>query len=199
MSEVQAMKNAIQRGFTLLELMITVAIVGIVATIALWDSSDTLESNRAENYLLDLQRMISFARAKAVSTDTIMTICRGWENRIKGDQVSICHPLPNESNAEQVIFVFSNDEARYQSNVFQWYEPYYGDEIYRMIAPPHKNDRLAYSGDAYIMFDTGGTITTNVGTFVYCPNPENDDNNKALQISKSGTALYLGDTDLTCG
>lgn len=199
MSEVQAMKNIIQRGFTLLELMITVAIVGIVAAIALWDSSDTLESNRAENYLLDLQRMISFARAKAVSTDSYVTVCRGWENRITQNQVSICHPLPNESNAEQVLFMFSNDRARFNRNVIQWFEPYYGDVVYRMIAPPKTNDRLAYDGGNYIIFDTSGRITEDVGIFVYCPNPNNNDNNKALQVSKSGTTLYLGDTDLTCG
>jgi len=198
-SEVQAMKSAIQRGFTLLELMITVAIVGIVATIALWDSSDTLESNRAETYLLDLQRMISFARAKAVSTDTIVTVCRGWENRITQNRVSDCQPLPNENNAEQVIFMFSNDVARFPQNALQQFEPNLGDVVFRMIAPAKANDRLAYDGGDNIIFDTSGRITEDVGIFVYCPNPNNNDNNKALQVSRSGTALYLGDTDLTCG
>jgi len=52
----------IQYGFTLLELMVTVAIIGIIATIALWNSSDMLEENRAENFLLELKRNMSYAR-----------------------------------------------------------------------------------------------------------------------------------------
>ena len=58
-----------QNGLTFLELMITVAIVGIIASIALWDSSDMLEENRAENYLLELKRNIAYARSQAASTD----------------------------------------------------------------------------------------------------------------------------------
>jgi len=54
----------IQHGFTLLELMVTIAIVGIVAAIAFWNSSDMLEENRAENFLLELKRNINFARAQ---------------------------------------------------------------------------------------------------------------------------------------
>ncbi|MFY8283551.1 GspH/FimT family pseudopilin [Pseudoalteromonas sp. SSMSWG5] len=190
--------NRKHKGFTLLELMITIAIVGIVATIALWDSSDMLENNRAENYLLDLQRVISFARAKAVSTDTQMTICKGWESRLKSNQVSICHPLSANNELEQVIFMFSNDKERFPGNVIQWFEPYYGDKVFRMISPPHTNDVVIFTGDPQIIFDTSGSILTQPGTFIYCPNPDNNDNNKALQVNKSGSAFYLGDTNLKC-
>ena len=190
--------NRKHKGFTLLELMITLTIVGIVATIALWDSSDNLEKNRAENYLLDLQRVISFARAKAVSTDTQVTICKGWYSRIKSDQVSICHPLSQNHAQEQVIFMFSNDKERYPRNVIQWFEPYYGDEVYRVLPPPRTNDVIIFTGDPQIIFDTSGSILTQAGTFIYCPNPDNNDNNKALQVNKSGSAFYLGDTNLKC-
>ena len=67
-----------QQGFTLLELMVTITIVGIIAVIALWDSSDLLEKDRAESYLQELKRNISFARAKATSSDSLVVVRRKY-------------------------------------------------------------------------------------------------------------------------
>ena len=72
-----------QSGFTLLELMVTVAIVGIIASIAFWNSSDMLEENRAENFLLELKRNISYARSQAASTDEIVVICAAQHGEVK--------------------------------------------------------------------------------------------------------------------
>ena len=79
-----------QTGLTLLELMVAVAIVGIIASIALWDSSDMLEENRAENFLLELKRNISFARAQAASTDEIVIICPAPINQVESNRYFKC-------------------------------------------------------------------------------------------------------------
>ncbi|SJN45055.1 Type IV fimbrial biogenesis protein FimT [Pseudoalteromonas sp. JB197] len=79
----------IQYGFTLLELMVTVAIVGIIATIALWNSSDMLEDNRAENFLLELKRNISYARSQAASTDEIVVVCPASSANVASSQPTL--------------------------------------------------------------------------------------------------------------
>ncbi|BDF93628.1 MULTISPECIES: GspH/FimT family pseudopilin [Pseudoalteromonas] len=176
-----------QHGFTLLELMVTIAIVGIVALIAIWNSSDMLENNRAENYLLELKRNISFARAKATSTDSLIVVCSGETSRIENDQKVTC--LDDWSEGSIVVFHDSNSNGVHN--------PRRGDIILRVMAEIPETSKLKFTGDSSLIFDASGRITTNPGTFVYCPNKDNE-NNKEMEVSVSGTALYFGDTTNTC-
>lgn len=177
----------IQHGFTLLELMVTIAIVGIVAAIAFWDSSDMLEENRAENFLLELKRNINFARAKATSTDSLMVVCSADTTNIENNTQLTC----SKDWSDGTIIVFFDDNSN------GGYDPQEGDKILRTMAEISENSKLTFSGDTSLTFDASGRITSNPGTFTYCPNKDNE-NNKALTISQSGTALYNGDTNNSC-
>lgn len=176
-----------QHGFTLLELMVTIAIVGIVAAIALWDSSDMLENNRAENYLLELKRNINFARAKATSTDSLIVVCSGETSKIENDQDVTC--LNDWSDG--VVFVF------YDNNGNGNYNPGNNDKILRVMAEIPQTSKFTFTGDNSLIFDASGRVTTNPGIFTYCPNKDNE-NNKSMEVSVSGTSLYYGDTTNTC-
>lgn len=179
--------NKQQHGFTLLEVMVTLAIVGILASIAFWNSSDMLENNRAENYLLELKRNINFARAKATSTDSLIVVCSGNTTRIENDKKVTCLDSWNDGS----IIVF------YDSNSNGDHNPRRGDRILRVMEEVPDNNQLTFSGDNSLIFDASGRITSNPGIFIYCPNKDNK-NNKALTISQSGTAFYNGDTSGTC-
>lgn len=186
------MKNK-HNGFTILELMVTVAIVGIVASIAIWNSSDMLEENRAENFLLELKRNISYARAQAASTDEIVVICPA-PNTVTSDSTSLECQSEWDSTNTVILFIDTNNDGIYNNP---------NDSLLRVMSETPSSDKIKFSGNNSLRFNTSGRITTslagsgNFTGFVYCPNSDNE-NNKALSVSVSGTAFYLGDTDETC-
>ena len=183
------MKNK-QNGFTLLELMVTVAIVGIIASIAIWNSSDMLEENRAENILLELKRNISYARSQAASTDEIVVICAAQHGEVKNQNDTMQCRNRWDRNKIIIVFIDGDNSGQYNSST---------DSLLRVMEKISLNDKIKYTGnDRRLRFNTSGRITTKPGDFVFCPN-NGSENNKALTVSQSGTSFYTGDTAQTCG
>ena len=63
-------------GFTLLELMIAVAIVGILTTLALPSFREMLRQNRATGLANDLAAALNLARSEAIKRGTQATVCK---------------------------------------------------------------------------------------------------------------------------
>lgn len=64
-----------QKGMTLIELMITLAIFAILIAIAAPSFNDTIKGNRIESGLRELAGNLKFARSEAVNTQRTITIC----------------------------------------------------------------------------------------------------------------------------
>lgn len=179
-----------QKGFTLLELMVTLAIVGIVASIVLWNSSDMLEENRAESFLLELKRNISYARSQAASTDEIVILCAGPQNQVKNNQDKIQCKNEWGENKMIIVFIDSNNDGEYTRS---------SDSLLRVMDKISSQDKLTFTGnEKRLRFNTSGRITTEPGDFVFCP-ANSSDNNKALTVSQAGSSFYLGKTSQKCG
>ncbi|MEY6434096.1 GspH/FimT family pseudopilin [Thioalkalicoccus limnaeus] len=63
------------RGFTLLELMITVALVAILTTLGVPSFREAMQNNRAATQTNDLLAALSLARSEAVRRGAIVSVC----------------------------------------------------------------------------------------------------------------------------
>ncbi|EGH32828.1 pillin, putative, partial [Pseudomonas syringae pv. japonica str. M301072] len=57
----------IAKGFSLIELLVTVSLVGILAAIAIPNFTSSIQSNKADTELSDLQRALNYARLEAIN------------------------------------------------------------------------------------------------------------------------------------
>ncbi|WP_213608672.1 GspH/FimT family protein [Pseudoalteromonas sp.] len=174
-----------KNGFTVLELMVTVAIVAIIASIAMWNSGTMLKDNRAEGFLLELKRNISFARSQAASTDEIVIICPAPYNSVKNSPETLTCGTEWAGDNVIITFIDANNNGQYDSA---------NDSLIRIMEKANTTDKVTFSGSNQIRFNTSGRITTTPGNFVFFPNDDKD-TSKALTLSQSGTAFYIGSTD----
>ncbi|KPV97247.1 Type II transport protein GspH [Pseudoalteromonas sp. P1-9] len=173
----------VQQGITLLELMITLAILGIVTAIALPNLGPMLESDRASTFIDEFTRTIKYARAKATSTDEFVVVCPIADPDTGGSCTS------DWKNDPIVAFVDSGQDLNLNNT---------DDQLIRVMSLPSSNDKVSQDkGSTAITIDGQGRVNQE-HQFVICPNGKND-NTSALQVSVSGNTWKLGSNVLTCG
>lgn len=71
------MNRAHNKGFTLIEMMVTVAIMAIVATIAAPSFVDMIRNNRVTTAANDVLSAMQLARSEAIRQRRPITVCAG--------------------------------------------------------------------------------------------------------------------------
>jgi len=89
------MKKKQSSGFTLTELMITVAIIGILASIAVPSFQDMIERNRLKEAVESLKSDLMFARTEAIKRSANVTI-----SRKTGDDGAWCYGLTTNNSCD---------------------------------------------------------------------------------------------------
>lgn len=64
-----------QRGFSLIELLVAISILGILSAIALPSFSEALLSNKLRSYANNLVASAHLARSEAIKSNSVVTLC----------------------------------------------------------------------------------------------------------------------------
>ena len=148
------------KGFTLIELMISISIVSIMLLIGVFSTKDILIKNRVNSKIDSIAQALRFARNEAILKNKVITFCKSKDHKT-------CSGTWNDG---QII----KDDSGNIIRVFQ--------------AIP-KKDKLtwksSFNKDDFLKFEnTGQTLNGQRGTFVYCPHESQ--RAKSIIISQTG-------------
>lgn len=140
-----------ERGFTLLELLTTLGIVAILATIAVPSFIATVRHNRSVAATNELHTALNYARHAAIIRNSHVVLCKSADGRR-------CNHALSDWNDGWLIFDNLNNDAAVQVNA--------GEPILR-VHGPSRRDAIIISNRSSFTFRPMGTRSVN-GTFRYC-------------------------------
>ena len=151
------------KGFTLVELMVTIAIAAILLTIGVPSLVSMYESARVNNNVSKIHDIMAFARNQAVSYGTTVNVC-------PFATATSCGTDTDWSKGVRVYITTGNKELR-------------------VIDGFHSNDKVKGPGSD-ITFSPDGLSSG--GTIIYCPGGKASES-KGVIINVGGIVSYGAD------
>ncbi len=168
-------KRIYRSGFTLVELIVAVAMLGIITAIALPNLNSFMIRMKVDNEISELHRLLLIARNIAINEGVSVTVC----------------PLAADNhcsaNWEQEISVFTdpNNNDELDAN----------ERLIKVKNAVNNNDTLQYTQNNVTYLPTG--LIANQGApfiFAYCPQ-DHVEMSRAIIITPSGRAYTSADID----
>lgn len=172
------------KGFTLIELMLTVAIVAILLVWGVPNLRDLMIRSRLSGQIQEFYGAISFARSEAIKRGNYVSICKSADGSSCGGSTV------NWSNGWIIFANNDNDSPAVRDNVGGTNE----EPLLRVFPSLPTNYFLNANTNFtnYVTFDRFG-MANNIGTFVFCAN---SDKSKARAIVVTRTRPRIAtDTD----
>lgn len=155
------------RGFTLIELMVTLAVAAILLTIGVPSFRDLMIKSRLSGQVQEFYGTLNFARSEAIKRGNYVSICKSSDGSQCGG---------NWSDGWIVFANNDNDSPAFRDNIGGTNE----EPLLRVFPALASNYTLNANTNFtnYITYDRFG-MANNIGTFVFCAN---SDKSKARAI-----------------
>lgn len=165
-----------KQGFTLVEVMVAIAVVAILSAIALPSLNNFMVQMRVDNEVTELQRLLLTARNMAINTGKNTTVCPLYSGNCT-------------NNWQNEISVFTNDtNAPGESESFAA-----NDELVKIKEAIKSNDKLEFDFN-FVIYSPSGQLISSDGTFSYCPKDKADES-RGITLSLSGRSYLSSDTN----
>jgi len=163
-------------GFTLIELLVTIAMVSLLVLFSLPGLQPLLQRHSGNVAILDLERLLAQARASAVNSGQVVTLCRSMDGLRCNGQWRDGILLFTDTNADRTI----NGEdrvLRHASNLA-------GDGDLRLSTFPNRQ---------YLQYTAEGFTNKQNGAFTWCPPGGEPEAAQQLIFSQSGRTRLARD------
>ena len=164
------------KGFTLIELMISVSVTSILAALAIPNYSQFIVQMRVDNEISQLHRILLITRNAAINSGQKAIVCPLDESQ----------QCTSQWQNELSVFIDVNDNKTFDGN----------EKIIRIRPAIKTNDKLIYGkGRTKITFKPTGQLSGLVnGTFRYCPQRYKN-YSRGIIVARSGRLYQSSDID----
>src|SRR3990167_4880706 len=178
------MRRSKNKGVTILELLIALAILGILATVSLPGFMDMLGRMSANSAAMALAGTLSLARSEAIKSGFDVSICATQDG-------ADCD-AGNWSKG-WIVFVDANTDANGDIGSVD-----VGDTVIRVFEPLAGMSLVVSPAVDLVQYDSRGYgKNSSILTFTICPLDGNDENARQIEVSLSGRAR-IEEEDLSC-
>lgn len=164
-------------GFSLIEVLTTLAIIAILTTVSVGDFSEQVNRNKVDTQLLSLRQLFAVARQKAIDTNSYITLCPSL------DLIS-CSYLWNQSI---IVFSDKNKNAIVDNSDTVWVVSKLYDEKQHVLKQP--------SNKSYFRFSPLGYTQGTPGNISFCGSNQKKTTARQLILSMAGRTRISSDQD----
>ena len=164
------------KGFTLIELMVSVSVTSILLTIAIPNFSDFIVKMRVDNEISQLHRLLLITRNAAINNGQKAIVC----------PLNKALECTGQWQNELSVFIDANDNKEFDAN----------EEVIRIRAAITQGDKLVYGiGRNKITFKPTGQLSGLAnGTFRYCPQ-NHENKSRGIVVARSGRIYQSHDNN----